>query len=88
MTFHFNITNLNRHQIRERLKRFDVPYDCLVFDGFPDYLVSRCCAVHCEEIFIYSRDQKNPHYCEKCIGGKNKPGKGVPYGQSKLQQLS
>jgi hypothetical protein len=83
VTFHFNITNLTHRQIRDKLKLHGLVFDDMTWNGYPDYKVSRCCAVHCEEVFAYL-GMPNPCYCEKCLSRKNRPAKGVPYGQSKL----
>jgi hypothetical protein len=84
-TLHYNISGLTHNQIRGVLKARGVTFDNLVTDGKPDYKVSHCCAVHCEEVYIYTG--QNPGYCTKCIqimkNHRNRP-QGVPYGKSKL----
>ena len=83
--FHKNITNLDHSQIRGLLRAHGVEIDMLVVPEEHTYKRSRCCAVHCEEIFMYSG--RNPGYCTKSIrklkNYRNAPV-GVPYGQSKL----
>jgi hypothetical protein len=82
IAFHFDITNLTHDDIKEKLKFYGVTRDTVFEKGKPDYFVSRCCALHCEEIYAY-RGMRNPGYCEKHRRYGGVP-QGVPYGQSKL----
>lgn len=83
--FHFNITHLNHQEIRDHLRNLGFVFDSSIWNLPPRYKVSHCCAVHCEEVFMYSG--KNPGYCEIHLKKKRHMMNemvGVPYGQSKL----